>query len=68
MIPLPFDVTRCDPELVDKFCKNCRRWLQHPEQVLGPRTPVISVETSASEACNYSPISLQESLRRDGYV
>jgi len=68
MIPLLFDVCRCNPEIVDAFCKNCRRWLHHPEQVLGPRTPVISVETSASEACNYSPISFQESLRRDGYV
>ena len=58
MRPLLFDVCRCDPEVVDSHCKNCKRWLHHPEQVMGPRTPVISVETSASEACVYTPISL----------
>jgi hypothetical protein len=58
MRPLLFDVCRCDPELADHYCRNCKRWLHHPEQVVGPRTPIVSVETSASEACAYIPISL----------
>jgi len=60
---LLFDVARCDPEVPDNFCRNCKRWLNHPEQVLGPRTPVVTVETSASEACVYAPISLLEKPR-----
>jgi hypothetical protein len=56
---LLFDVCRCEPEIVDDFCRNCKRWLSHPEQVVGPRTPIVSVETSASEACMYIPIELQ---------
>jgi len=63
---LLFDVCRCDPELPDNFCKNCKRWLSHPNQVTGPRTPVVIVETSASEACAYMPISLLERPKRSG--
>jgi hypothetical protein len=58
MRPLMLDVCRCDPELPDNFCRNCKRWLIHPEQVIGPRTPIVTVETSASEACSYIPVSL----------
>jgi hypothetical protein len=64
MTPLLFDVCRCDPELPDNYCKNCKRWLNHPEQVTGPRTPVVSVESSASEACSYIAISLLEHPKR----
>jgi hypothetical protein len=59
MNTLPFDYSRCDPDFVDNYCRNCKRWLYHPEQVSGPRTPIVSVETSASEACIYMPIGLQ---------
>jgi hypothetical protein len=59
MNTLLFDVCRCKPEIIDDFCRNCKRWLHHPEQVVGPRTPIVSVETSASEACMYMPIGLQ---------
>jgi hypothetical protein len=53
------DIVRCDPEFPDNYCRNCKRWLNHPEQVVGPRTSIVSVETSASEACMYMPIALQ---------
>ena len=55
---LLWDVARCDPEMPDHYCKNCKRWLAHPEQEIGPRTPIVTVETSRSEACMYTPVSL----------
>jgi hypothetical protein len=64
MTPLLPDVCRCEPEFPDNYCKNCRRWLSHPEQVISPRTLVVNVETSASEACAYIPVSFQERLKR----
>lgn len=64
MTPLLWDVARCDPETPDHHCLNCERWLAHPEQKLGPRTPIVTVETSRSEACMYVPISLQERPKR----
>ena len=64
MRPLLWDVARCDPEMPDNYCKNCKRWLAHPEQSMGPRTPIVTVETSRSEACMYIPIShLEQKVR-----
>jgi hypothetical protein len=54
---LASDITRCDPEYPDHYCWNCKRFINHPKQVVG--TSVVTVETSASEACMYMPISLQ---------
>lgn len=59
---LPWDVTRCDPEFPDHYCWNCKAFVKHPEQSMGPRTPIVTVETSRSEACFYVPISLQPRL------
>lgn len=63
MRPLLLDVARCDPEQPDHYCNNCKRYLQHPEQVVGDRTPVVVVETSRSEACFYMPISFRPERR-----
>jgi hypothetical protein len=57
---MPFDITRCDPEHPDHYCHNCKLYINHPKQTMGPRTPVVLVETSASEACCYLPISRLE--------
>jgi len=56
---LASDITRCDPEYPDHYCWNCKRFINHPEQVVGERTSIVLVETSASEACLYMPITLQ---------
>jgi len=65
MVTLPFDYSRCEPELPDSHCKNCRRWFHHPEQVNNPHgQSVVSVESSSSEACVYTPISLLERPKR----
>ena len=53
------DVIRCDPEYPDHYCHNCKRFINHPKQMVGNRTPIVTVETSRSEACMYIPISLQ---------
>ncbi len=55
--PLLLDVARCDPEYPDHYCHGCKRYLNHPNQTMGPRTPVVLVETSKSESCMYVPIS-----------
>lgn len=62
---MPFDITRCDPEHPDHYCHNCKLYINHPKQTMGQRTPVVLVETSASEACCYVPISRLE-LPRHG--
>jgi hypothetical protein len=60
MNTLPFDYSRCNPELPNEYCKNCRRWFKHPEQVNNPYGQfIVSLESSSSEACVYTPISLQ---------
>ena len=64
MRPLLWDVARCDPEMPDNYCKNCKRWLAHPEQSMGPRTPIVTVETSRAEACMYIRIRpLEQKVR-----
>jgi hypothetical protein len=63
--PLLWDVARCDPEYPDHYCHNCKRFVNHPKQQMGPRTPIVTVETSRSEACIYAPISHLEHQKRD---
>jgi hypothetical protein len=57
---LELDEIRCDPEYPDNYCHGCKRYINHPKQTMGQRTPVVLVETSASEACCYVPISRLE--------
>jgi len=65
MVTLPFDYSRCEPELPDSHCKNCRRWSRHPEQVNNPYgQSFVSVESSSSESCHYMPVSLLERPKR----
>lgn len=59
MTNLPFDVTRCRPAVADERCHNCKRWADHPEQVLGHVTPLVHAASSRDRACVYRPISLQ---------
>lgn len=59
------DVIRCDPEYPDHYCWNCKRFINHPKQVVSERTKIVSVETSKSEACMYMPVSLLERVKRD---
>ena len=61
MQPLPFDYSRCEPEEPDQYCKNCKRWSDHPEQTFGEYQPFVTVKNSRSESCIYIPISLQSS-------
>jgi hypothetical protein len=68
MMPLPFDIARCDPEHPDHYCNNCKLYIKHPKQQMGQRTPVILVETSASESCCYRPVSHQAQPKRALYV
>lgn len=55
MTPLPLDVTRCRPRQPDAYCRNCRRWLGHPDQTFSPLTWVTVVTGSHDKACAYTP-------------
>lgn len=59
MNTLPFDWCRCVPMVPDHNCQNCKRWLDHQQQVNGPRTAVVHTTDSRDNACMYIPISLQ---------
>lgn len=64
MRPLPYDWTRCAPQEVDDKCRNCRRWLSHPDQKNNPAgQSCVTVKNSKSEACVRVPISLLEDDR-----
>lgn len=58
MTTLPVDVTRCRPIAVDQWCRNCKRWADHPEQTHFNVTRVVNTTGSRDEACAYVPISL----------
>lgn len=58
MSPLPVDVTRCRPIVVDQNCRNCKRWSDHPQQTHFNVTRSVNTTGSRDEACAYAPISL----------
>lgn len=60
---LPFDVTRCSPLNVDAFCRNCKRWSNHPNQTWGERTPQSSVDGSHDDGCQYIQIKETSEMR-----
>ena len=57
MTPLPLDYARCAPDEPDNYCKNCKRWAEHPEQTWGERTPCVNTIGSRDNACIFIPIS-----------
>ena len=57
--PLPTDVTRCRPIVADHYCRNCKRWADHPMQTLVQVTRTVNTTGSGDEACAYVAISLQ---------
>lgn len=59
MTLLPVDVTRCRPIVVDSWCRNCKRWSDHPEQVSAQVTRNVNTTGSKDEACAYVAISHQ---------
>ena len=56
MTPLPLDVARCHPIHADLWCKQCRRYADHPDQTWGPRTPAWNCYGSEDNACAFIPI------------
>jgi hypothetical protein len=58
MTALPYDVTRCRPQVASIQCANCKRWADHPEQVFGSITPLVNATGPRDPACVYVPISL----------
>jgi hypothetical protein len=61
MNTLPFDYSRCQPAAVCDKCQNCRRWMDHPEQVNNPhRQSFVAASSSRDAACHHMPISLLE--------
>lgn len=60
MTTLPVDVTRCRPIAVDQWCRNCKRWTDHPEQTHFNVTRTVNTVGSRDDACAYVPISLKK--------
>lgn len=57
---LPYDYTRCQPELASEQCQNCARYADHPDQTWGPRTPIVFVEGQRSAHCQYIPAQAED--------
>jgi hypothetical protein len=51
------DELRCAPAHADSWCRNCRAWADHPQQIPGGKS--VFTLNSRSESCTYRPISLQ---------
>lgn len=60
MTTRPVDVTRCRPIAVDQWCRNCKRWTDHPEQTHFNVTRTVNTVGSRDDACAYVPISLKK--------
>lgn len=64
MTPLPFGYTLCRPATPGPRCRNCRRWVDHPGQVvgmisLGQVARTVNTIGQRDPACIYIPISKQ---------
>lgn len=60
MTVLPRDISRCRPVQVAARCENCKRWIDHPEQVIGSIVSVVNVTGPKDKACVHVPVSLLE--------
>ena len=57
MTPLPSGYTLCRPANPGPRCRNCRRWVNHPEQVIGMVTRVVNATGQRDPACVHVPMS-----------
>lgn len=60
MTPLPPDYTLCRPATPGARCLNCKRWVDHPEQVIGQVVRVVNTGSQRDPACVHVPVSHQE--------
>lgn len=51
------DELRCAPAVPDNWCRNCKAWAAHPQQIPGGKT--VFTLNSRSASCTYRPVSLQ---------
>lgn len=58
MTPLPSGYTLCRPAAPGSRCRNCRRWVDHPEQVIGQITRIVNAAGQRDPACVHVPVSL----------
>lgn len=63
MTPLPPGYTLCRPATPGQRCRNCRRWVDHPEQIvgqisLGQVARVVNTTGQRDPACVHAPVSL----------
>ena len=63
MTLLPADYMLCRPATPGERCHNCRRWADHPEQVIGQITRIVNTTGQRDTACIYIPISLLENTK-----
>ena len=57
---LPYDYSRCRPDIADHHCRNCQRWADHPDQTWGERTPQHQCGGSVDENCRFIPIDRED--------
>ena len=60
---LPPGYTLCRPATPGQRCHNCRRWADHPEQILGMVTRIVNAAGHRDPACIYIPISRLETTK-----
>jgi hypothetical protein len=61
MSPLPPGHTLCRPTTPGPRCRNCKRWVDHPEQVIGHVVRIVNTSNQRDPACVHVPVSrLQE--------
>ena len=57
MTNLPPEQLRCRPAAADSKCQNCKRWIDHPEQLVFTIARVVNTIGSHDKACIYVPAS-----------
>lgn len=58
------DELRCAPHEPDNWCRNCKAWVGHAQQIPGGKA--VSALNSRSASCIYRPVSFQpfQSLKK----
>ena len=62
MTPLPAGYTLCRPATPGQRCRNCKRWVDHPQQIvgqisLGRVARLVNTTGQRDPSCIHVPIS-----------
>ena len=57
---LPYDYSRCQPELATDKCQDCARYADHPDQTWGPYTPFVFTDGPLDDRCQFIPADRED--------